>query len=306
MENEEHVNSEITEPIVHVRVFRGSDLGIMPIAQALEQAQKLGLDLVLRSYEVKPPICEIIDMSRSLYKDEIEKEAKQTPYPALVTLNMTEMPSSSNEDNRLFISTHELASHFSDKRQVLSMVSARSVQTPFHIQKFLQTVGLPDRVLGNYKLDFGDIGLFRLDEYMEWYRLVEMKAFDNTCRRLGRKVNIERNFVAPFSIDIAEYYRLGEYHRMHALVMKSGSTEISIVDIMGKSDSNFPTLVNSSVEQFAQFIYLMEKAYSDINEMNYDIKERLKQLHGDMSKIDPKVMKAENTQIWLSGEQKDF
>ncbi len=52
----------------------GSQLGIVPIGQALETADERGLDLVEVAANAKPPVCRIMDYGKFLY--ESSKKAK--------------------------------------------------------------------------------------------------------------------------------------------------------------------------------------------------------------------------------------
>jgi translation initiation factor IF-3 len=53
----------------------GSQLGIVPIRQALDTADDRGLDLVEVASKAKPPVCRIMDYGKFLY--ESSKKAKQ-------------------------------------------------------------------------------------------------------------------------------------------------------------------------------------------------------------------------------------
>lgn len=299
-QNSKKINNEITTPVVHVQIFRGSDLGVMPIAKALEEARKLDLDLVLRPYNADPPICEIRDISPYIYNDEIDRYIRKVPLPETVEINSAEVSLTSEDKGfKLDIPAHEIKTHFGDDRQILTKISS-GIRIPYRAQKFLQTIGLPTRVFGNYFLDYGECGLIRLDEYLHWYQQVEKQAFEITNQRIGREIDIERRYLSPLSIDTAKYFRLGEMSKMHALVIDSDSDAISIVDFCGKSGKH--SLVNSSIEQFAQFLVLVDKAYDDVNSdsTNCNIQERLKQLYEDLKMLDPSVMDERNTRIWLT------
>lgn len=52
-----------------VRVVEGLDVGIYDTSDALNQAKKLGLDLVLISPKANPPVCKVIDLKKFLYEE---------------------------------------------------------------------------------------------------------------------------------------------------------------------------------------------------------------------------------------------
>ena len=72
------VNEEITFSEVQVIDSDGSQLGVLPVADAIEAAYAKDLDLVAVSPNANPPVCKIMDYGK--YRFEIakrEKEAKK-------------------------------------------------------------------------------------------------------------------------------------------------------------------------------------------------------------------------------------
>ncbi|MDR2386297.1 MAG: translation initiation factor IF-3 [Deltaproteobacteria bacterium] len=63
-----NVNNYIRSPKVRVINDEGEQLGIMPIAAALEAARAVGLDLVEVAAEADPPVCRIMDFGRYKYQ----------------------------------------------------------------------------------------------------------------------------------------------------------------------------------------------------------------------------------------------
>jgi translation initiation factor IF-3 len=68
------INERIRVPEVRLIDEKGEQVGVIPTAQALEQAQDRELDLVEVSPTSKPPVCRILDYSK--YKYEQEQKAK--------------------------------------------------------------------------------------------------------------------------------------------------------------------------------------------------------------------------------------
>lgn len=72
------VNEEIREKEVRVVDVDGKQLGIMPLRQALELAQRKQLDLVNVAPQATPPVCRIMDYGKYRYEAiKQEKEAKK-------------------------------------------------------------------------------------------------------------------------------------------------------------------------------------------------------------------------------------
>lgn len=69
------INEEIREREVRVVSADGEQLGVMSSKDALELAEKKGLDLVNIAPSAKPPVCKIMDYGR--YKFELQKREKQ-------------------------------------------------------------------------------------------------------------------------------------------------------------------------------------------------------------------------------------
>ncbi len=72
------INEEIRDKEVRVIDSDGSQLGIMPVSQALEQAYARNLDLVKIAPQAKPPVCKIIDYGKFRFEQaKREKEARK-------------------------------------------------------------------------------------------------------------------------------------------------------------------------------------------------------------------------------------
>lgn len=72
------VNHEIKAREVRVIGPDGKQLGIMPLKDALRQAQEAQLDLVKVASNAKPPVCKIMDFGKYKYEQsKREKEARK-------------------------------------------------------------------------------------------------------------------------------------------------------------------------------------------------------------------------------------
>lgn len=73
--NRARVNDKIRVPAVRLIDEQGTQLGVVPIMEALQKAQTAGLDLVEVSADAKPPVCRIQDYSKFLF--ELQKKERQ-------------------------------------------------------------------------------------------------------------------------------------------------------------------------------------------------------------------------------------
>src|SRR5262245_30234363 len=62
------VNGKIRAPEVRVIGERGEELGIMPLADALQLAASCSIDLVEIAPRARPPVCRIVDYGRFRYE----------------------------------------------------------------------------------------------------------------------------------------------------------------------------------------------------------------------------------------------
>ena len=66
------VNHKIRSNEVQLITHEGENIGIVPIGEAINRAQEVGLDLIEIAPNVKPPVCKIIDYGK--YKYELQKK----------------------------------------------------------------------------------------------------------------------------------------------------------------------------------------------------------------------------------------
>ncbi len=70
------INEQIRIKEVRVSDEDGNQLGVMPIAEALQRAYDAGLDLVEIVPHAKPPVCKIVDYGK--YRFQMEKKLRDT------------------------------------------------------------------------------------------------------------------------------------------------------------------------------------------------------------------------------------
>ncbi|MBQ7625840.1 MAG: translation initiation factor IF-3, partial [Rhodocyclaceae bacterium] len=69
-EKKPRVNDEITAPQVRLLSATGEQLGIVPIAEAMEAADEAELDLVEIAPLAEPPVCKIMDYGKFKYQEQ--------------------------------------------------------------------------------------------------------------------------------------------------------------------------------------------------------------------------------------------
>jgi len=69
------MNDDIRVPDVRCNIDGGESLGIIPIDEAMQKANDMGLDLVLIAPQANPPVAKIMDYGK--YKYQAEKKLKE-------------------------------------------------------------------------------------------------------------------------------------------------------------------------------------------------------------------------------------
>ncbi|HEY4663185.1 MAG TPA: translation initiation factor IF-3 [Candidatus Humimicrobiaceae bacterium] len=72
-----HINEQIRVPEVRLIAEDGSQIGVVPIKEALKTAEEIGLDLVEVSPKSSPPVCKIMDYGKYKYQLEISEKLKK-------------------------------------------------------------------------------------------------------------------------------------------------------------------------------------------------------------------------------------
>lgn len=74
-EKETRLNGQINAPRVRLIGADGAQVGVVAIADALQQAEAAGLDLVEISPNVSPPVCRIMNFGKFQYEESKRKHA---------------------------------------------------------------------------------------------------------------------------------------------------------------------------------------------------------------------------------------
>ncbi len=77
-EQQRRLNADIKVPRVRLVDADGTQVGIVPLAQALRRARELELDLVEVAPQADPPVCRIMDWGKAKYEEEQkQKQARK-------------------------------------------------------------------------------------------------------------------------------------------------------------------------------------------------------------------------------------
>jgi len=74
------------------------DVGVYPLAKALEQANELGLDLVEISPKADPPVCKVIDYKKFLYEQKKREKAMKAKASKVVVKEIRFGPNTDDHD----------------------------------------------------------------------------------------------------------------------------------------------------------------------------------------------------------------
>lgn len=106
------INRRIRAPRVRVIDQEGSQIGILPVEEALALAQESGLDLVEISPNAEPPVCKIVDYGKYRYdQTKREKENKKAQHQ----VKIKEIKLKPNIDEHDFITKMKAARGFLEK-----------------------------------------------------------------------------------------------------------------------------------------------------------------------------------------------
>ena len=69
-EKSQRINEQITAPEVRLVAENGDQLGIVPVAQALQLAEEQSVDLVEIAPLARPPVCKLMDYGKFRYREQ--------------------------------------------------------------------------------------------------------------------------------------------------------------------------------------------------------------------------------------------
>ncbi len=99
------MNHRIRVPQVRVVLPDGTQLGVIPTAEALAKAQEMGLDLLEVSPNARPPVCKIIDAGKWKY-DQSKKQREAKKNATKIELKQIKLRPKTGEHDLAFKTKH--------------------------------------------------------------------------------------------------------------------------------------------------------------------------------------------------------
>ncbi|MBO8129454.1 MAG: translation initiation factor IF-3 [Peptococcaceae bacterium] len=145
----QRVNQEIRAREVRVVDVDGSQVGIMPLNEALRLAEEQGLDLVEVAPQARPPVCRIMDFGK--YKYEQSKKEKEARRKQRI-INIKEVklrPGIEDHDFRVKARNARRFLQGGDKVKVTLMFRGREIVHPQLGQQLLEKMALEVQDIGH-------------------------------------------------------------------------------------------------------------------------------------------------------------
>ncbi|HEY4695479.1 MAG TPA: translation initiation factor IF-3 [Candidatus Hydromicrobium sp.] len=93
-----HINEQIRVPDVRLIAEDGSQIGVIPVKEALKTAEERGLDLVEVSPKSNPPVCKIMDYGKYKYQLEISEKLKKKKQSQIIVKEIKLRPKIDTND----------------------------------------------------------------------------------------------------------------------------------------------------------------------------------------------------------------
>jgi translation initiation factor IF-3 len=97
-EQQRRINAEIKVPRVRLVDADGTQVGIVPLAQALRRAREQDLDLVEVAAQAEPPVCRIMDWGKHRYEQEQKDKDARKRQNQIVVKEIKMRPKISDND----------------------------------------------------------------------------------------------------------------------------------------------------------------------------------------------------------------
>lgn len=97
-EQQRRLNADIRVPRVRLVDADGTQVGIVPLAQALRRARELDLDLVEVAPNADPPVCRIVDWGKTKYEEEQKQKAARKRQSQISVKEIKMRPKISDND----------------------------------------------------------------------------------------------------------------------------------------------------------------------------------------------------------------
>jgi translation initiation factor IF-3 len=122
-----NINQFIRAKEVRVIDPEGNQIGVVPIAEALKNAQKFGLDLVEISPNANPPVCKIMDYGRYKYEQTKKKQEAKKKQTTFQVKEIKVRPNTDDHDLQVKIGRIKKFIDKKDKVKVTVMFRGREI-----------------------------------------------------------------------------------------------------------------------------------------------------------------------------------
>ncbi|MCX5854412.1 MAG: translation initiation factor IF-3 [Deltaproteobacteria bacterium] len=126
MVKELNINREIRATVVRV-IDEGKQLGIIPLAEALEIAAKAGMDLVEVSPNSTPPVCRIMDYGKFRYQQSKKQQVAKKSQSVIQVKEIRIRPKTEEHDLQVKIRQIRKFLGQNDKVKVAMMFRGREI-----------------------------------------------------------------------------------------------------------------------------------------------------------------------------------
>ena len=134
------INQGIRVPQVRVIDFEGKQLGILPIAEALAEAGKVGMDLVEVAPNSNPPVCRIMDYGKFRYQQSKKLQVARKSAAAVQIKEMRLRPKIDEHDREIKIRKVKEFLEEGDKVKISMIFRGREIAYPSIGLKIMESI----------------------------------------------------------------------------------------------------------------------------------------------------------------------
>lgn len=151
------INNQIRAPQVRVIGAEGEMLGVMTVRDAVEAAERLGLDLIEISPNAEPPVCKIGDLGKHRYEIQKKEAAARKNQKIVQTKELKVRPNI--EENDIQVKLRNARRFFEDGDKVRFTMQFRGRENEH------REIGW--KIITRIKADLADAGKIEMDARQE-------------------------------------------------------------------------------------------------------------------------------------------
>ncbi|MBS4023564.1 MAG: translation initiation factor IF-3 [Dethiobacter sp.] len=143
------VNEQIRAREVRVVDNDGSQLGVMPLREALSKAMEKNLDLVAVAPNAKPPVCRIMDFGKFKYEQSKREKESRKNQKLVIVKEVKVRPNIEDHDFQVKLKNAKRFLESGDKVKATVMFRGREITHPELGQRLLQRLAKDLEELAN-------------------------------------------------------------------------------------------------------------------------------------------------------------